>query len=568
MGKPKPILLALILAACCAAFAQSQTYDILIRGGRVIDGSGNAWIKADVGIRNGRIAAVGRLDCVKAARVIDATGQVVTPGFIHMHTHSEYTLLYDGNGESKIRQGVTTEVVGERTSPGPIVGHGVEPAKEMLARWHIQLAWSDLNGYFARLLKSGTSINVASYVSEGQVRDDVMGPVNRPPTPAEMAEMKRLVAEEMQQGAFGLVDALEATGGYAQTPEIIDLAKVVHQYGGLYATHMRGEGDTVLDSIREAAQIGEQADVPVEIFHLKVAGKENWGRMPQVVALIDSERARGIDIRSSQYPYIAASHPTLPLLPPWALDGGVDKTMERLKDPKLRDRMKHDIMTGLPGWTQNYVLYSGGWSGIVIGGTRSQRNAWLAGKTLADLGKIRGKDPADAFFDLLIEEHGQVSCMPFMMNEKDVITLMQAPWVDICSDGSALTVGGLLGEGHPHPRNYGTFPRILGHYVREEHALTLEDAVRRMTSLAAERMGFTDRGLLRPGYWADVVVFNPDTVKDTATYANPEQYPVGINYVLVNGKIVIDQGKHTGARPGMALRGPGYPASTARKAGV
>jgi N-acyl-D-amino-acid deacylase len=428
----------------------------------------------------------------------------------------------------------------------------------MLKRFKIDLTWRTLDGYFERLKKSGSSVNVASYVSAGQVRDDVLGYANRPPDADELGRMRKLVASTMEEGAFGLVDALEATGGYAKIDELIELAKVVSRYGGIYATHMRGEGDTVLDSVREAIEIGEKGGVPVEIFHLKVAGSNNWGRMPEVVALIESARARGVDINANQYPYIAANHPTLPLLPPWALEGGVDKTMERLKDPQLRARMKHDIMEGLPDWTQNYVRLSGGWKGIVVGATRSDKNASLPGKTLEDNGKLRGKDPADAFFDLLLEEHGQVSCMPFMMNEKDVQTLLRAPWVDIASDGTSLATEGVLGEGHPHPRNFGTFPRILGHYVRQEKVLTLEDGVRRMTSLAAQRLGVKDRGLLREGFWADVVVFDPDRIADRATFEQPKQYPEGIDYVLVNGRVVIDRGKHTGARPGMMLRGPGY----------
>jgi N-acyl-D-amino-acid deacylase len=552
----KTVFLVAAMVACPAAFA--QPYDVLIRDGRVVDGSGNPWIKADVGIRAGRIARIGRLERAQASRVIDANGKVVTPGFIDMHTHSEYPLLYDGSAQSKIRQGVTTEVVGEGTSPGPIEGPTIEPAKEMLKRFKIDLTWRTLDGYFERLKKSGSSVNVASYVSAGQVRDDVLGYANRPPDADELGRMRKLVASTMEEGAFGLVDALEATGGYAKTDELIELAKVVSRYGGIYATHMRGEGDTVLDSVREAIEIGEKGGVPVEIFHLKVAGSNNWGRMPEVVALIESARARGVDINANQYPYIAANHPTLPLLPPWALEGGVDKTMERLKDPQLRARMKHDIMEGLPDWTQNYVRLSGGWKGIVVGATRSDKNASLPGKTLEDNGKLRGKDPADAFFDLLLEEHGQVSCMPFMMNEKDVQTLLRAPWVDIASDGTSLATEGVLGEGHPHPRNFGTFPRILGHYVRQEKVLTLEDGVRRMTSLAAQRLGVKDRGLLREGFWADVVVFDPDRIADRATFEQPKQYPEGIDYVLVNGRVVIDRGKHTGARPGMMLRGPGY----------
>ena len=452
MPRLRWLLFAILVSACPNVSA--QTYDVIIRGGHVIDGAGNPWIKADVGIRAGHISRIGRLDGAQAARVIDATGQVVTPGFIDMHTHSEYTLLYDGNAQSKIRQGVTTEVAGEATSPGPIEGPGVAPNLELLKPLHIELTWNTLDGYFQRLMKTGSSVNVASYVSACQVRYDVVGFENRPPTADEMEKMRRLVASTMEQGAVGLADALEATCGYAKTDELIEEAKVVSSYGGIYGTHLRGEGDTVLDSIREAIEIGEKANIPVEIFHIKVAGSNNWGRMPELVALINSARARGVDINANQYPYIAANHPTLPLLPPWALEGGLDKTMERLRDPQLRVRIKHDIENGLPDWYSNYVRQSGGWQGIVIGATHAEKNASLPGKTLEEIGRIREKDPAEAFFDLLLEEHGQVMCMPFMMNEKDVQTALREPWVDIASDGSSLSTEGVLSAGHPHPRNF------------------------------------------------------------------------------------------------------------------
>jgi N-acyl-D-aspartate/D-glutamate deacylase len=545
---------------CPSVFA--QTYDVIIRGGHVIDGTGNPWINADVGIRAGHIVRLGRLDDAQASRIIDAAGQVVTPGFIDMHTHSEYTLLYDGNAQSKIRQGVTTEVVGEGTSPGPIEGPTVEPTKEVLRAYKLELTWVTLDGYFQRLLKSGSSVNVASYVSACQVRNDVIGYENRAPTGNELEKMRRLVASTMEQGAFGLADVLEGPCGYAKTDELIELAKVASRYGAIFATHVRGEGDTILNSVREAIEIGEKANVPVEIFHLKVAGRNNWGRMPEVIALIDSARARGVDVNANQYPYIGAYQPpkqTMALLPPWALEGGVDKTMERLRDTQLRQRMKRDIENGLPDWSSNYIRQSDGWPGIVIARTQTDKNLSLAGKTLAEIGQAHDKDPADVFFDLLLEEHGQLSCIVLhVMNEKDLQTALREPWVDIASDGYSLSVEGLLAAGHPHPRNYGTFPRILGHYVREEKVLTLEDAVRRMTSLAAQRLGVKDRGLLREGYWADVVVFDPNRISDMSTFQGPKQYPEAINYVLVNGRVVIDRGNHTRERPGMALRGPGY----------
>ena len=326
-----------------------------------------------------------------------------------------------------------------------------------------------LEGYFERLNRTGSSVNVASYVSASQVREGVLGKANRAPSADELGRMRQLVASTMEQGAFGLVSILEATGGYAKTEELIELAKVVARVrGDLRHPHARRRGyRSGLDS-GEAIEIGEKMGVPVAILHLKVAGSNNWGRMPEVVALIESARARGVDITANQYPYIAVYHPTLPLLPPWALEGSVDKTMERLSDPQLRARMKRDISEGLQGWTSNYVRLSGGWQRIVIAVTRTPKNASLAGKTLEDNGKLRGLDPADAFFDLLLEEHGQVTCMPFMMTEKDVRTLLRAPWVDIASDGASLAIEGVLADGHPHPRSFGTFPRILGHYVREE----------------------------------------------------------------------------------------------------
>jgi N-acyl-D-amino-acid deacylase len=551
-------LLLFTLALITCPSLSAQTYDVIIRGGHVIDGAGNPWIKADVGIRAGRITRVGRLDEDQASRVIDATGQVVTPGFIDMHTHSEYTLLYDGNAQSKIRQGVTTEVVAEATSPGPIEGPAVEQARQMLRHYGLNLTWSTLDGYFQQLLKSGTSVNVASYVSSCQVRYDVIGYENRPPSADELDRMRKLVASSMEQGAFGLTNAIEATCGYAKTDELIELAKVVSRYGGIYATHVRGDAATILDPVREAIEIGERANVPVEIFHLSVPGKSNWGRMPEVVALIEAARARGVDINANQYPYTAAAHPMLPLLPPWALEGGVDKTMERLRDPQLRARMKLDIENGLSGWSDNKVQRSGGWQGVVIAETQTEKNASLVGKSLDELGRVRGKDSANAFFDLLLEEHGQLESILFTKNEKDVQTAIRQPWVDIASDGASLSIEGLLAAGQPHPRNYGTFPRILGHYVRDGKVLTLEDAVRRMTSLSAQRLCLKDRGLLREGYWADVVVFDPNRISDKATYASPKQYPEGINYVLVNGRVVMDHSNHTGERPGMVLRGPGY----------
>ncbi len=549
--------------ATAAAWARAPSgatpgYDLIIRDGRVIDGTGNPWFRADVAVRGGRIVRVGRLGRASAARVIDAHNSVVSPGFIDMHTHSDVPLLVDGKAESKVRQGVTTEVLGESTSAGPIEGGSVGPTEEALAAYRVPLTWKTLGGYFAALQRQGTATNVASYVAAGQVRMSVIGAVNRPPTDAELERMKKLVVQAMRDGAFGLVTSLEAIAGYATTDEIAELAKVAGQYGGIYATHLRGESDELIDALNEAITIGEKARVPVDVFHLKASGEKNWGRIGEAIRTIETARARGLDITANQYPYIAGAHPLLPLLPPWALEGGVYKTMERLQDPAARARIKKEIEEGLPGWRHNYVQQSGGWKGVMISSTRTEKNHDLAGKTLADNARMRDKDPADAFMDLLLEEQGQVMGVLFLMSEEDVKTAMRQPWVSIGSDGSALAIDGPLGRGNPHPRNFGTFPRVLGRYVRDEHILRLEDAIRKMTSLSAQRLSITDRGTLRAGNWADIVVFDPDRIADRATYDAPKQYPVGIEYVIVNGKVVFDNGTHTGALPGQILHGPGY----------
>ncbi|MBI4540080.1 MAG: D-aminoacylase [Gemmatimonadetes bacterium] len=559
-----------LLAGCAGprsgaegADGAAAEFDVVIRGGKVVDGAGNPWVYADVGIRDGRIAKIGDLSDARAQKMIDATGKVVSPGFLDMHTHSDFTLLVDGRAQSKVRQGVTTELLGEGGSPGPVQGAAVDGTREALARYGLgEPDWRSLGEYFAKLETSRMATNIASYVGAGQVRTAVMGYADRAPTPEELDEMRKLVAEAMADGAFGLVTALEGAHEFTTTEELVELGKVVAGYGGIYASHIRGQAETLFEALSEAIEIGEKAGIPVEVFHIKVAGQRNWGKMPEALALLESARARGLDVTANQYPYIAGAHPFMPLLPPWALEGGVEKTMERLRDPELRARMKKDIAEGLEGWRGNYVQQTGGWGGVMVSNTRTEKNNNLIGKTLADNGAMRGKDAAEAFFDLMLEENGQVFGILFHMNEQDVQTAMRAPFVSVGSDGTALAVDGPLGEGQPHPRNFGTFPRVLGRYVRELKVLGLEEAIRKMTSLSAQRLGIQDRGLLREGYWADVVVFDPDRVADKATFEAPKQYPEGIDYVLVNGALVIENGNHTGALPGRVLRGRGYAPAT------
>ncbi len=530
-------------------------FDLLIWGGRVVDGTGSPWFRADVGVVDGRVAAVGDLEGSEADRTIDAAGMVVTPGFIDMHTHSELALIRDGRGLSKIRQGVTTEVVGESSS--------VAPRREGMegGRWGVEPDWETLDGYFRRLESQGTSGNLMSYVSATQLRRYVIGEEHREPTPEELEEMKGLLAREMENGALGLVSRLETPGQEptsaerSDTDELVELARVVAGYGGIYGSHIRYQDDRLVKGIEEAAEIGERAGLPVEIFHFKSAGYPVRGRLHEGLAAIERARARGVDIAADIYPYIAAAHGLDTEVPAWTHEGGTERFLERLADPELRPRIKREVTEYMT--TKYYNEYEGtrGFDAVIISAVGHDPEEYV-GKTIGQIARERGDDdPADTVLDLLIEQENEVSVVMFYMSEEDVTAGLRHPLVSICSDGSAISPE--FG-GQPHPRYYGTFPRILGHYVRERDALRLEEAVRKMTSFPAQRLGLLDRGIVRAGMWADLVVLDPETVIDNATFQDPHQFPDGIPYVVVNGELVIDGGEHTGALPGRGLRGAGW----------
>jgi N-acyl-D-amino-acid deacylase len=539
----------------------AMPYDLLITHAHILDGTGSPWFEGSVAVKDGRIADIGRLPGANARRVIDAAGMVVAPGFIDLHSHSDYTLLVDGTAQSKIRQGVTTEIIGEAASAGPILGpaaadfdNGTAPLTQ---KDGIQRDWTTLAEFFARLERQGISVNIASYVGSGQVRLDVMGNVNRAPTADELRQMDDLVDQSMRGGAIGLASGLiYAPNMFAKTDELIALSRVAARHGGIYTTHIRGEGSNSVPAIQEAIEIGEQAGLPVHILHFKSNGQANWGRMPELIALIQAARDRGLDITADQYPYLAGMTSLEQCLPPAYLEGTADDVVARLADPKARAEIRDAIEHGLPGWDNNEVHDCGGWHGVMVASCKLPENKKYEGQRMDDVARTMGKEPVDALCDLLIAEHATPMAIYFSMSEADVESAMKQPWVGIGSDGAAVNPD-MAFMGRPHPRFYGTFPRVLGVYVREKHVLTLPDAVRKMTSLAASITGLTDRGLLRPGMAADMVIFDPATVKDRATFEDPAQYPAGIPYVIVNGAVVIDKGEHTGAKPGKVLYGRG-----------
>jgi N-acyl-D-amino-acid deacylase len=535
-----------------------ESYDVIIRGGHILDGTGNPWYAADIGIRGDKIAAIGKLDNASAKQTIDATGKIVSPGFIDMLGQSETSLLIDKRSLSKLSQGITSEITGEGQSAAPQDELTLRPLQPFLEHYHLTIDWTDLNGYFNRLERSGTPLNLGTYVGAAQVREAVIGDDDRAPTAEELERMKVLVAQAMQQGALGLSTALiYPPGHYAKTDELIALAKVASQYGGIYGSHMRSEGQTEMQAIDEAFEIGREAHLPVEIFHLKVSGKSRWGSMPKVVAKIEAARDSGLDVAASMYPYLAGATALASCLPPWVANGGTDKLLERLRDPATRRRIKLDMAADHPGW-ENLYFDSGGPSGVMISGVVNPDLKKYDGKTVAQLAQAEKKDPLDALFDFVIADHAQTGALYFIASEQDLRYGLKQRWTSICLDANETSLDGPLFEPHNHPRAWGAMPRFLGHYVRDLHLVPLPEAIRKMTSLPAEREHLAGRGLLKQGFFADITVFDPATIIDKATYTDPNQMSTGVDYVFVNGQLEFEDGKLTGVAAGRALRGPGW----------
>ncbi len=546
------LILAVGLAGC--APRPGPRFDILITGGTVIDGSGAPRIRADVGIVADTIAAVGIFTGAVAVRTIDAAGLIVVPGVIDIHGHSDYSLLVDGTAQSKVRQGVTTEILGEALSAGPISGSGRNFKRVEAPLWGAGISWNTLGEYFEVLREKGISINIGSFVGSMSVRRYVIGDTNRKATAGEIDSMAALVEAAMGQGALGVSSAL--LGSPLTTGELIAMARVASRHGGIYSTHIRDEGALIFPSLDEAFRIAREADIPVDVIHLKVAERALWGRMDSVLARFESARAEGIRATANMYPYIAGQNDLAALIPPEGQDGGRAKMLERLGDPVWRERFKSALYAGgRPDWYNHYTS-SAGWESMLVVSVKTEQNAELVGLRMNEVIGLRGGEPTDVLFDLLLEEGGSVPTVYFLMSEDDVRTALVHPLVSFCSDGVAVRPDGPLGKGKPHPRWYGSFPRILGHYARDEAVLSLESAVHKMTWQNAEKLGIENRGLIRPGMAADLMLFDPAAVVDRATFSDPHQYPDGIEYVMVNGTVVIDNGSHTGALPGRIIHGP------------
>ncbi|MBE0633756.1 D-aminoacylase [Candidatus Bathyarchaeota archaeon] len=518
-------------------------YDYVIKNGKILDGTGNPWFYADVGIDEGIIRKIGRID-EKPEAVIDAKGYIISPGFIDIHSHSDLPVVIDPLAQSKIRQGVTTEVVGQcGNSAAPMN----EEVKEYRKKYNssrvpkgFEYNWSTMKSYLDLLERYGVAVNIAPVVGHGTVRQNVMGYENREPTECELEDMRKLVREAMKDGAWGMSTGLiYPPSVYGKQPEITELTKVVAEYDGVYFSHIRGEGDTLMDAVTEACEIGKDSGAPVQIAHFKASGRASWGKTVDSLALVEKYRQIGVDVTFDQYPYIASSTNLTALLPHWSQEGGAARLLEYLNDPAMREKLKNDMR----------LRYD--WSEILV--TSAEKNPQYNGKNMEDVAAMMNKEPFTAYFDLLVMENTQVPSVMFGMSEEDVRRVMKSPYMMVGSDGSAISPTGIWENTVPHPRLYGTFPRVLGYYVREG-VLSLEEAVRKMTSAPAQKLGLRDRGMLREGWVADITVFNPDTILDVATFTDPQRYAAGIHYVFVNGEMVVDKGEHTGALPGKALR--------------
>jgi dihydroorotase/N-acyl-D-amino-acid deacylase len=539
--------------------AQRPRFDVVIANGRIVDGTGAPWFRGDVGIVGDRITAIGALGDATAAAKVDATNLVVAPGFIDLLGQSEFNVLVDGRAPSKILQGVTTEVTGEGSSIAPVNDRMIADAAPNAKHFGVAQDWRTLGDYFKRLEdRSHTTINMASFVGAGGIRTYVIGKDDRPATPAELDRMKQLVAEAMQQGALGLSTSLQyVPDRFASTDEIVELAKVAARYGGVYFTHQRSESARVFESLDEVFAIAERAAIPAEIWHLKTAYKANFGKMPEVLRRIEAARARGLDVTANQYPYTRASNGLDSCLPLWAREGGFDKTLPRLTDPATRERIKKDMDDPNATTWENQWYGANGGDGVMLSSVLNRDLAKYEGMTITQIAKAMGKDPRDAVIDLVIADHGESSVITSIMDEDDVRSALKHPLVGVGTDSGAQAQEGKLSESKSHPRAWGSFPRILGRYVRDEHLLTLEEAIRKMTSKAADRVHLHDRGLLRPGMIADITVFDAAAIRDVSTFDDPKHYATGVTHVFVNGKRVVADGAITSERPGRPLRGPG-----------
>ncbi len=531
----------LILTVGWSAMGQRAQFDLLIRGGRIVDGTGNPSFLGDVALRDGRVAAIGRLGNASATRTIDAQGLVVAPGFIDIHNHSDDTILEDGDAQSMVRQGVTTMIFGE--------GMSAAPSKQ----------WKDFASYFAEAQRRGISTNIGSYIGSGTVWLQAHGDRGGKASPEEIQKMQGLVRTAMQQGALGVASSLSGPPGvWIDTDTLVAMCEVASEYGGLYSTHLRTEGEGVFKAVAEAIEIGRRAKLPVDVIHLKIAEHKLWGKMPDLVSLLEKARAAGQPVEANVYPYRAGQNNLSSIIPPWAHEGGPAAMIGRLKDPALRGRLEKEILNGIPGsdWYNHYTA-TGGWEGMLLVTFKNPKYKAYQGKRMSEVIQAIGKPPLDVLFELLSENNGSVPTVYFHHAEEDMRYALKQPFVSIGSDGTAVKTEGPLAAGHPHPRYYGTFPRVLGRYVRQEKLLSLEEAVRKMTSANAAKIHIYDRGLLRPGQAGDVTIFNAETVIDHATFEQPHQYATGIEYVIVNGRLVLDRGTHSGARPGVVLFGPG-----------
>ena len=565
MRRVRPIVVAAAAAAIFAGVVgalqrASNGFDVLIKNGRIVDGTGAPWFRGDVGITGDRIVAVGSLSDRPAAATVDATDLVVAPGFIDLLGQSEFHVLVDGRAASKILQGVTTEVTGEGRSIAPVNDRLIEEARPSAQHFGVAQNWRTLADYFRRLeTQSRPAINMATFVGAGGVRNYVIGKDDRPATAAELEQMKRLVATAMEQGALGLSTSLQyVPDRFASTDEIVELAKVAAKYGGVYFTHQRSESGRIFESVDEVIAISRQAGIPAEIWHLKTAYKSNWGKMPEVLRRLEQARAGGVDVTANQYPYPRASNGLDACLPLWVREGGLDKMLARLRDPAQRERIKREMEDpDVTGW-ENQWYGSGGGDGVMLSSVLTPELRQYEGQTLTQIGEAMGKDPRDAVMDLVIADRGESSVIISIMSEEDVRTALQHRLVGIGTDSGAQAEDGKLSESKSHPRAWGSFPRILGKYVRDEHLLTLEEAIRKMTSKAAARVHLSDRGILRPGMMADITIFDPATIQDVSTFDDPKHYSAGVKHVFVNGKRVVAGGAITSQRPGRPLRGPGY----------